>query len=399
MINIKGKKELVHKPNETIMITNKEITIVQRKAYNVILYQAQQMVKQNPNQILFKFSIADLKEKAGINATNNVELKKSIERLKDIKIETVYENRDWSIFSLIAQAEKIDKHLEIQLPEKIRQALLENNYYTTLDLMIIKNLQGKYAIILYEFAVRYQKVKLPELSIQEFRKLTGTDEVYKDFGILRLKTIEPALAEINEKTDIIMRYEVIKTGRSITSIKFFAEKKNEDNLQWIEPIEAVIVNTEYSDEVSELFSILPEEEKLERRKKEIETLLKKHTFKMLKADIEYCNKQRPEKYWAYFKKSLKNGHYSSEEVEKKEKIKAKQKEKKEIEKKEIEIKENKVKELSILAENVYNSLNNEMMEEYIEKSGYRKLPEKFRKNMNLKDMIIVLIKKDLEEEQ
>jgi hypothetical protein len=155
----------------------------------------------------------------------------------------------------------------------------------------------------------------------------------------------------------------------------------------------------YSDEVAELFSILPEEEKLERRKKEIETLLKKHTFKMLKADIEYCNKQRPEKYWAYFKKSLKNGHYSSEEVEKKEKIKAKQKEKKEIEKKEIEIKENKVKELSILAENVYNSLNNEMMEEYIEKSGYRKLPEKFRKNMNLKDMILVLIKKDLEEEQ
>ena len=94
--------------------------------------------------------------------------------------------------------------------------------------MIIKNLQRKYAIILYEFAVRYQKVKLPELSIQEFRKLTGTDEVYKDFGILRLKTIEPALVEINEKTDILMRYEVIKTGRSITSIKFFAKKKNEE---------------------------------------------------------------------------------------------------------------------------------------------------------------------------
>ena len=34
--------------------------------------------------------------------------------------------------------------------------------------------------------------------------------------------------EINEKTDIIMRYEVIKTGRSITSIKFFAEKKKEE---------------------------------------------------------------------------------------------------------------------------------------------------------------------------
>ena len=99
------------------------------------------------------------------------------------------------------------------------------------------------------------------------------------------------------------------------------------------------------------------------------------------------------------KKKKKKNNYSKKKRKKKEKIKAKKKKKKEIEKKEIEIKENKVKELSILAENVYNSLNNEMMEEYIEKSGYRKLPEKFRKNMNLKDMIIVLIKKDLEEEQ
>jgi hypothetical protein len=39
-----------------------------------------------------------------------------------------------------------------------------------------------------------------------------------------------------------------------------------------------------------------------------------------------------------------------------------------------------------------------MMEEYTEKSGYEKLPVKFRKNFNLKDMIMVLIKKEIEEE-
>lgn len=69
-------KELLHKPNQTIMITNGEITVSQRKTYNVILHDARKQLKENPNKILFYFSIADLKDRAGIHATNNKELKK-----------------------------------------------------------------------------------------------------------------------------------------------------------------------------------------------------------------------------------------------------------------------------------------------------------------------------------
>ena len=82
---------------------------------------------------------ADLKEKAGIKATDNWHLKKDIEKLREISVETIHNNGDWTIFSLIAQAKKKKDFLEIQLPEEIRQALILNDYYTTLDLMIIKN--------------------------------------------------------------------------------------------------------------------------------------------------------------------------------------------------------------------------------------------------------------------
>ena len=107
------KKELVHKPNQTIMITNGEISVVQRKAYNVILHQAQKQVKANPNQILFNFVIADLKEKAGIKATDNWHLKKDIEKLREISVETIHNNGDWTIFSLIAQAKKKKDFLNV----------------------------------------------------------------------------------------------------------------------------------------------------------------------------------------------------------------------------------------------------------------------------------------------
>ena len=80
------------------------------------------------------------------------------------------------------------------------------------------------------------------------------------------------------------------------------------------------------------------------------------------------------------------------------KIKEQKKEKEQREIKENERQEMEKEQINELAEQVYNSLTEEMLEEYTEKSGYRKLPEKFRKNFNLKNMIIVLIKKELEEE-
>jgi plasmid replication initiation protein len=221
-MKLSDKKELVHKPNQTIMITNGEITPTQRKAYNALLQGANNQLKRNPNQILFKFSIADIKKNAGIHATDNWHLKNSLEKLSKIQVSTVHENGDWCFFNLLAQVEKKGDGLEIQLPEKIRQALILNDYYTTLDLLIMKNLQGKYSIILYEFAMRYHKKQLPELTIEEFKELTGTTKTksYINTNNLKIKVIEPAIEEINEKTDIRLSYSEIKTGTKTTSLKF-----------------------------------------------------------------------------------------------------------------------------------------------------------------------------------
>ena len=103
---VKEEKELLHKPNQTIMITNGNISAVQRKAYNIILQQAQYELKMNANATSFNFGIADLKRKAGIKATDNWHLKADIEKLADVKIETVHENGDWGFFILISEAKK-----------------------------------------------------------------------------------------------------------------------------------------------------------------------------------------------------------------------------------------------------------------------------------------------------
>ncbi len=330
-------KELLHKPNQTIMITNGEITVSQRKTYNVILHDARKQLKENPNKILFYFSIADLKDRAGIHATNNKELKKNLDKLRFIGVETIHENGDWCAFNLLAQVEKKGDGLEIQMPEKIRQALIDNSYYTTLDLLIMKNLQGKYAVILYEFAMRYHKKQLPELSLEEFKELTGTTETKSYSNINNLKTyvIEPAIEEINEETDIRLSYKEIKTVTKTTSLKFkVVLNKSIENTEEIEITEE---QKEYSGAVRELFYLLPEKEQIEVRKSELEKLLQEHSVEMLKADIEYTKNKAKTDFWAYFLKSIKSGHYSSAELEKKKiteekkRLRAEQEEKEQIE--------------------------------------------------------------------
>lgn len=221
------KKELaVKKPNQTIMISNGEITATQRKAYNVLMHKAQQDLKTNKNQMTFLISIAEIEEKAGIQDTNNKRLKDDLTALMDVKIECIHEKNNWIKFVLLSQVRKEGEFLQFAFPPVIVEALLKGDYYTTLDLMILKTLKGKYAIIFYELAMRYHKVEIPKLDIDEFKALTGTED-YRDFSNLRQKVIDPGLAEVNKESDIIMDYKTFTAGRKVVAIKFSVKQKSQ----------------------------------------------------------------------------------------------------------------------------------------------------------------------------
>lgn len=309
--------EKLKKPNQTIVITNREITATQRKAYNIILHKAQKELREDNSKTTFLFSISELKKKAGIKATNNIELKESIFLLMGIVVETIKENKNnWRGFTLISYVNKEGDLLEIELSKTIREALIKNDYYTTLDLLIIKSLTGIYAIILYELAIRYEKVKIPKMTVKEFKAITGTEEIksYNNFNLLKVKVIEPAIREINEKTDILLEYEAEKIGKSYVSIEFKVTRKIE-NIKMEESKSEKI----YIEEVKQLFSLLPLSEQLESRKAELEKLLKNHSFEYLKADIMYMSKKNPNDFWAYFIKSTQEGHFSKADIEKEKK--------------------------------------------------------------------------------
>ena len=122
-----------------------------------------------------------------------------------------------------------------ELQKTLATALVDNNYFTQLNLLEFNDLNSKHSIVLYEWLKRYEKApQIPQLTILEFRKIVHAEnkKSYDNLTHLQKKVIDIAVSEINEKTPYFVSYELIKTYTTvqrmkITDIKFtMTQKKN-----------------------------------------------------------------------------------------------------------------------------------------------------------------------------
>jgi len=103
---------------------------------------------------------------------------------------------------------------------------LEKNF-TWYELMQVANL-NLYATRLYELLVCWRSTgKTPIIEINDFRSKVGLIEnEYKAMCDFKKRVLEPAIKQINEHTDITVKVDQHKTGRSITGFSFkFKQKK------------------------------------------------------------------------------------------------------------------------------------------------------------------------------
>jgi hypothetical protein len=117
-------------------------------------------------------------------------------------------------------------------------------------------------------------------------------------------------------------------------------------------------------------NVLEEAENLEKQ-------LQEHSFEMLKADIEYCKAKNPKDFWAYFLRSIKSGHYSAAEIEKKKIAEEKKKLRAELEEKEKKEQEKTNEEKEKIAIEKYKKMTTEEIEKY--KKEFDKISENIKK--------------------
>lgn len=165
------------------------------------------------------------------NAVNNLfERKFSFKEIhKDTNKEIVVKSR-W--VSRIAYIDDLAT-LEVTFaPDVVPLITRLEKHFTSYQLKQVAQLTSKYAIRLYEFLIAWRNVgKTPVISLSDFREKLGLEiNEYQKMVNFKSRVLEPAIKQINELTDIHVKYEQYKTGRSISGLSFTFKHKKIDSI-------------------------------------------------------------------------------------------------------------------------------------------------------------------------
>ena len=96
------------------------------------------------------------------------------------------------------------------------------DFFTSYLLEQTAGMDSIYSVRLYELLVQWVTAKnTPLFELEKFRDQLGIeDHEYKRMGNFKLRVLDLAVKEINEKSDIKVSYSQVKKGRTITGFKF-----------------------------------------------------------------------------------------------------------------------------------------------------------------------------------
>lgn len=335
--DMKKNAVVLQKPSGTVAI-RVDLDAMQRKFYDALLYIAKRELKNDVNKNEFSVALSDLKtmlKKVGEADKNNSYY---IARLKELKLKNAEYNifgkdkNDWDIEGIVSLVSdlRIKKHKKthqviiiFEFASMIKRALIDpKGIYANINLVIIAGLKSKYAIILYELAKDYEKVEIPEMTIDDFRKLFNVEDKYKRMTHLRLRVLEPAINELNnnENIDFLVSYELKKTGKVYTHIKFYVKPKPAKVKLEQQAKKVLEAEVKENDEAKELLALIPPEY---RRRNRVVSLvlgsLKENGKEYTKAQIEYTLKKlkagKIKSLTAYLKNAIEKDYAGFEELD------------------------------------------------------------------------------------
>lgn len=98
--------------------------------------------------------------------------------------------------------------------------------FTRVDILQIADMNSFYTIRLYELLMQFKATGWRTMAVDELRRIMDCTDKYPKFSALRQWVIDPALEEINEKTNITAKLDVKYNGKKAVSLEFTFKPKN-----------------------------------------------------------------------------------------------------------------------------------------------------------------------------
>lgn len=222
--------DILKKHSALISVNSRSVSAIQKKALNLFYKTAKGRLEEGQEMSKWhEVSLRDVKSILGSSETNLKRLKEDLKKLTTVSVEYNIMEKDkkvWGAFSLLTEVKiELDEFgentVKYKLAEMIENNLVMPNVFAKIDLNVIKEIKSKYAVILYELLEDYKKVNVPKMTIEEFRELMGIEsDKYKLTADLKKRVIDIAKKEVNEKTNFLVDYELLKVGKKIVGIQW-----------------------------------------------------------------------------------------------------------------------------------------------------------------------------------
>lgn len=240
---IDANTEIVRKPVNTLAIVPKtaRITLLGRKAYNVLLFEAQE---QGLELEVHRAPLSRIVRGVDFDSNDTEIIKKHLRAMVSTTVEwqspTTGEGTAWNVSGLLAHA-KLTKEsgqvwVEWSYAVNLKKELLEPTVFARLKLEVISQLRSHAAVALYEICTRYKDIA--RTSRQPWRwwhpVLTGQPHSASverlEYRIFKRDTLKSAIAEVNAITDLDIELIEHKQGRAISEIQFGIRLKSQTPL-------------------------------------------------------------------------------------------------------------------------------------------------------------------------
>ncbi|MEG9430606.1 MAG: replication initiation protein [Christensenellaceae bacterium] len=224
----KKEKQLVIKDNSLIQVSKMTMALNEMKAFSYIIAQIPDFNDIQSDKFI-SFRKADFCRACDIeegNGGNNAHLKRTLRKLlqRVVEIDT---NDKWEAFQVLSKAEIIynSETVRVKINDSMKPLIYNlKERFTTYQLENVLALKSKYAFRLYEWLKSFHTGEAV-CYIGKLKTLFGV-KYQRTIDLIKF-CVEPAVAEINAKTDLFVSYTRKKTGRVVSALSFNIKEKSE----------------------------------------------------------------------------------------------------------------------------------------------------------------------------
>lgn len=223
-----NNNEILFKPNSLILATaNKTITSSEFKLYDTLLQRCQ--VTKDSNWRKAEISREEIKKIITNNDKTTIEaIKNTLDIFKKVDIKFRLGSKDYSA-TLIA--EHVYDHdtdtFTCSMSENVYMALMTYTEfgYSPIDLKMVRQAKGFYTQKIYQLLRTWSRNNTSitkTYTVSQLKEICDIFEgtSYDRYDNFKRKVLKPAIKEINEKLNMKVEYEELKSGRRVTQIKF-----------------------------------------------------------------------------------------------------------------------------------------------------------------------------------